>query len=93
LKEFFARLIEQVSGFIIGLFEGDFIQCLEGNAVFEERLGIGQGFELFIRGHQVFVAVTLGDPAFVVADLLGEETGAVEVKVRGKDVPGEIVDL
>ena len=29
LKEFFTRLIEQASGFIIGLFQGDCIQLLE----------------------------------------------------------------
>jgi len=44
LKEFFARLADLTSGFIIGLFQGDCIQYLESDASFEESLGIGQGF-------------------------------------------------
>ena len=93
MKEFCARLVELASGLIIGLFQGDFIQFLESDVGFEERFGVGQGVELFIRRHQVFVAVTLGDPALVVDDFFWEETRPVEVEVRGQDVQGEVVDL
>lgn len=80
MKECYACLIEQASGVIIGLFEGDFIQCLEGLAGFEKSLGVGQGLELVIRRHLMVVAVPFGDAAFVVADLLGEEAGAMVVR-------------
>lgn len=86
MKEFLARLVELAGGFIIGLFEGDCIQGLEGDVGFEEGRGVGQGLEFFIGGHHVFIAVALGEAALGVDDVLGEATGAVEIEVWGLDV-------
>jgi hypothetical protein len=41
----------------------------------------------------VFIAVTLGDAAFVIDEFFREEAGPMEVEIRGKDVQGEIVDF
>ena len=83
LKEFLARLVELAGGFIIGLFEGDCIQGLEGHIGFEAGCGVRQGLEFFIGGHHVFVPVALGEAALGVGDFFREETGAVEIEVWG----------
>jgi hypothetical protein len=64
----------------------------EGDAGLEVLLGLGQGFELFVGGHEIGVGIALAPFALGVDDRLGEEAGAVEVEVGGEDADGEDVD-
>ena len=66
---------------------------LEGDPRLQILAGIGQGLELVIGCHQVRVRVALFAFALGVDNLLGKETGPVEVQVGRQDTHRESVDL
>jgi len=93
----FLVLFEATGGFIVTVLNGDLIKLFEGDAGLQIPVGLGQGFELVIVGHQVGVGIALSAPPLavddLVDDLLGEETGPVKVELGGEDLEGNGIDL
>ena len=89
LEERCPSVIETLSGCIVAAFGGDCIQLLEGDAGFEVARGLGQGFQFFVRGLHVFLAVALAEFAFGIGIVGGEVAGPMEVEVGAQNPAGE----
>ena len=86
-------VVERVGGVEVADGVGGGVELVEGDAGFEEALGVVEGLELVIGGHHVAVVVALGDAALGVEGVGGEQAGAVVVEEGREHVLCELVDL
>ena len=87
-----AGLVDGFGGVEVADGVGLGVELGKAHAGFEEAGGIGQGFEFFVGGGEVGVAVAFSQASFRVDDFGGEQARAVVVQKRREGIVVEVVD-
>ena len=81
IEEFPASLLELVRRLVVADFKSERVEYFKATPGFQIVFGVGQGFELVVGRHHVFIEVDLALFTLAVGADFGEKAGPVEVDI------------